>query len=88
MKPQLLTRKFEIIFCRTNYKGKQVIIKNNSTGEYFWRKVANNGNELSRSSETYKSLQGCLKGLKSDCTLSKSWSGDITAKSVREWKQS
>ena len=32
-------------------------------GQYFWRIMAGNGNQLARSSETYNSKQSCLKSI-------------------------
>jgi hypothetical protein len=76
-----------VIFERNNYKGKQQIVENKRTGEFFWRRIAaNNVDELSRSSETYETLAGCLKGMRADNANVKTWLGDITVKSVRQWK--
>jgi uncharacterized protein YegP (UPF0339 family) len=75
-----------VIFERNNYLGKQQIVHNVKTDEFFWRRSAKNGNELSRSSETYETLAGCLKGMRADNANAKTWLGDITVKSVRQWK--
>lgn len=81
----------EIIFERKNYKGTQQIVKSHNTkGEeqYFWRRIAKNGNELSRSSETYDSLAGCLKGFAADSKNAQTWLGAITVGGVRAYQKS
>ncbi len=76
----------KVIFERKNYKGKQQIVTNTRTKQFFWRRLANNGNELSRSSETYNTLAGCLNGIKADAVNAQSWVGHITKVAVKLWK--
>lgn len=81
----------EILFERNNYKGKQQIVKSYTTKgveQFFWRRLAKNGNELSRSSETYDTLRGCLKGFAADSGNAQTWTGTITVGSIRAYKKS
>ena len=51
--------------CKVGRIGKLEILKNED-GQTWWRTIRGNGREISRSSETFDRLQGCLRDLRAN----------------------